>query len=77
LVWSCKRCNGIKGREAGFTLKKERLYWHGRLVAPGHLFGPELLAKIEAQRLERQVAAGLTGVVEYKQKQEQNSGGAS
>jgi hypothetical protein len=67
LVWSCKGCNGTKGREAGFTLKKERLYWHLRLVAPGHIFGSELVAEIEAQRLDRQVAAGLTGVVEFKQ----------
>lgn len=72
LVWSCKECNAVKGREAGFTLKQERLYWHGHLVAPGSIFGAELLKEIEAQRLERQLAQGLGHLVSYKE----NRGGA-
>lgn len=69
LVWSCKDCNGAKGREEGFTLKKERLYWHGRLVAPGSIFGVELMKEVEAQRRERQLAQGLQPILDYKQRQ--------
>jgi hypothetical protein len=51
-------------------MKRERLYWHGRLVAPGSIFGDELLQEVEAQRLERQVTQGMAAVVEYKQRRE-------
>jgi len=66
LVWSCHRCNTRKGRERGFTMKKNRLTWHGRLVSPEGIFGETLMLEVEAQRLARQVADGLTGMVRYK-----------
>lgn len=73
LVWSCRRCNSLKGSESGFTMQNERLYWRGRLVAPGQLFGLPLLREVEAQREERQLAQGLEHLVRYKRER----GGAS
>lgn len=77
LVWSCRRCNSVKGRESGFTIQNERLYWHHRLVAPGQLFGVALLREIEAQREERQLAQGLTNLVQFKRQKRHERGGAS
>jgi hypothetical protein len=50
-------------------MNHEHLYWHGRLVAPGHLFGEPLLQEIEAQRRTRQVAQGLNHIIEFKENQ--------
>lgn len=68
MVWCCKGCNDIKGREAGFTMRSGRLYWQGRLVEQGKLFGPELLAEIRAQREARQVNQGLHTLVDFKRR---------
>lgn len=73
LVWACRPCNDAKGREVGFTLRKGRLYWKERLVAPGGLFGEALMQEVEAQRTERQLAQGLDFLVNYKKQR----GGAS
>ncbi len=74
LVWSCSRCNSVKGSESGFTMQGERLYWHGRLVAPGQLFGGSLLREIEVQREERQLAQGLNELVRYKRERRERGG---
>lgn len=66
LVVACGECNQTKGREVGFELLKGRLYWHGRIVAPGHLFGEPLMDEIRAQRLARQKQQGLA-IAKYKE----------
>lgn len=68
MVWCCKRCNDTKGREAGFTMKNGRLYWHGRLVEAGEVFGEVLLAEVRAQREARQVDQGLHAIVNFKRR---------
>jgi hypothetical protein len=68
---SCKRCNAAKGREAGFTMRRSRLYWHGRLVAPKSIFGAELMREVEAQRRARQLAQGLGFLVDFKKRNEE------
>ena len=67
LVLACSLCNTRKGREQGFELEDNRLTWHGQLVAPDALFGAELMALVEAQRLDRQRKQGLTHLVEHKE----------
>ena len=67
LVLACSLCNTRKGRETGFELKDNRLTWYGQLVAPDALFGEELMALVEAQRLNRQRMQGLTHIVEHKE----------
>lgn len=75
VVLACRPCNTIKGSEGGFTLgRKNVLRWHGRLVAPGALYGEVLMEKVKEQRLRRQERQGLTHLVDYARK---NTGGAS
>ena len=77
MVWCCATCNNVKGMEAGFSMRSGRLYWYNRLVEAGHVFGETLLKEIRAQREERQLASGLTAVVEYKRGKRIASGGVS
>ncbi|KKN60427.1 hypothetical protein LCGC14_0532610 [marine sediment metagenome] len=47
MVWCCRRCNGVKGAKEGFNMKNSRLYYEGQLIAPSHLFGAELLQRLQ------------------------------
>ena len=47
MVWCCRRCNGVKGVREGFNMKNSRLYYEGQLIAPSHLFGAELLQRLQ------------------------------
>ncbi len=68
LVTACNDCNGVKGSEKGFQLKKERLYFNGKLIERKGLFGANLKEAIRQQRLERQIAQGRTDIVEFKER---------
>ena len=66
LVWCCKRCNDIKGREMGFEMRGGQLFWHGRLVAREGIFGRGLLNEVLEQRQQgRQLAQGLQHLVQF------------